>query len=111
MPFYGHVYVAYLPRERVTGLSKLDQLVEKYSLRLQIQERMTRQIADEIEEKLEPKGVMVVIKATHTCKLIEGYSTGEYITSAVRGLMLTHDAPRHEALSLFGLLKNSDGST
>jgi len=99
--FSGTIDIAYVPNHhKVTGLSKLDQLVEKYSKRFQIQERLTSQIADELMEKLDPQGVMVISRAVHTCKMCEGYSGGEYELSALRGIFLLHEAPRLEALTL-----------
>ena len=101
MPFHGQVHIAYIPHEeKVTGLSKLDQLVQKYALRLQIQERMTQQIADELEERIHPKGVMVMSEAVHTCKIIEGYPGGKYVNSVCTGVFLLFGAPREEAMRI-----------
>jgi len=103
--FSGTVDIAYIPdtKHHVTGLSKLDQLVNKYAKRFQIQERMTSQIADELMDVLEPQGVLVVSRAVHTCKMCEGYNGGEYVISAVRGLFLYHAEPRMEALRLLNV--------
>jgi len=98
-PFFGTVSIAYIPHQyKVTGLSKLDQLVQKYALRLQLQERMTQQIADELHDAIQPKGVMVVSRATHTCKLMEGFSASEYVVSVCKGVFLLFEPPRLEVL-------------
>lgn len=72
MPFYGKAYIGYIPREKVVGLSKLVRLTRKYSNKLQIQERLTQQIAQEIQKKLNPKGVGVMVRAEHLCMSIRG---------------------------------------
>jgi len=100
MPFFGYASIAYIPKRHVTGLSKLDWLVRKYALRLQIQERMTEQIADELWETLQPYGVMVVTRAVHTCKMAEGLQPTVYVCSACKGVFLWHYAPREEALKI-----------
>lgn len=100
LPFHGTVSIAYIPKKGVTGMSKLDQLVKKYSLRPQIQERLGEQIADELWKDLDLYGCMVVIRAMHTCKLIEGFPPGEYVTSALRGVFLWSTGPREEAMKL-----------
>jgi len=99
-PFYGTVDIGYIPRNQVTGMSKLDQLVEKYALRPQIQERFTSQIADELWKVLEPNGVIVVTEAVHTCKMLEGYPPSQYTCSACRGIFLWQTGPREEFLKL-----------
>jgi len=99
-PFYGTVDIGYIPRNQVTGMSKLDQLVEKYALRPQIQERFTSQIADELWEVLQPNGVIVVTEAVHTCKMLEGYPPSTYTCSACRGVFLWNTAPRDEFMRL-----------
>jgi len=104
LPFFGKAYIAYIPRkQRVVGLSKLDKLVEKYAKRLQIQERMTAEIASELWKTLEPYGVMVVVDAVHTCKFIEGYPSGRYVTSALKGVFLWNPAAKEEVLRLIGV--------
>jgi len=101
MPFFGHVSIAYIPNaKKVTGLSKLDQLVEKYSLRFQIQERMGNQIADEIQKVVKPLGTAVIIKAVHTCKLVEGCQATRYITSAIRGVFIDEPHAKTELMML-----------
>ena len=89
LPFFGKAHVAYIPGDnKVTGLSKLARIVDVYSKRLQLQERMTEQIADAIMEKLNAKGVMVVIEAQHLCMIMRGVrKPGSYtVTSAVKGI-------------------------
>ena len=72
LPFFGHVHIAYIPNGEVVGLSKLARCVEVYARRLQLQERMTSQIADAINKYLSPKGVMVVVEAEHMCMTMRG---------------------------------------
>lgn len=87
MPFYGKAHIAYLPQGKVVGLSKLARTVEVYARRLQIQERMTGQIADVVMERLQPRGVMVILEAEHMCMTMRGVKkpgTGT-VTVAVRG--------------------------
>ena len=103
LPFYGVAHVGYIPGDngRITGLSKLARLVEVYARRLQVQERLTTQIADAMVDILEPRGVIVVIDAEHLCMTMRGVrkAGARTITSAVRGIM--HRAPtRAEAMSL-----------
>lgn len=86
-PFYGVAHVGYIPNEKITGLSKIARLVDGYAKRLQVQERLTSQIADAMYEELEAQGVMVVIEAKHYCMCGRGVrkSTASTVTSAVRG--------------------------
>ena len=102
VPFVGKASVAYIPNEngRITGLSKLVRLVESYSRRPQVQERLTRQIADEVERSLDPRGVLVVIEAEHLCMSMRGvHKPGTTtVTSAVRGQFRDNPATRAEAL-------------
>ncbi len=103
LPFYGRAHVAYIPRKgRITGLSKLARVVDGFARRLQLQERLTSQIADTINERLQPWGVLVVIEAEHMCMTMRGVlKPGTLtITSAVRGIFETNPASRAEALSL-----------
>lgn len=102
LPFMGVAHVGYLPRGKVVGLSKLARIVEEISHRPQVQERMTHQIADLINERLDAKGVVVVIEATHTCMTIRGIrKPGSLtVTSAVRGLFKTNQSSRAEVMSL-----------
>ncbi len=102
VPFVGKAHVAYIPNEegRITGLSKLARLVESYSRRPQVQERLTTQIADEIDRSLQPRGVLVVIEAEHLCMSMRGVRKPgtTTVTSAVRGLFRDSVATRNEAL-------------
>ncbi len=103
LPFVGKAHVAYIPRNgKVTGLSKLARVVESYARRPQLQERLTSQIADTINNTLNPRGVLVVIEAEHMCMTIRGIKTpgSQTITSAVRGIFQTNPATRAEAFSL-----------
>ncbi len=102
LPFMGKAHVGYLPRGKVTGLSKLARVVEEISHRPQVQERMTHQIADLINAELDPKGVIVILEAEHTCMTIRGIrKPGSLtVTSAVRGLFKTNPASRAEAMAL-----------
>ena len=101
-PFIGKAHVAYIPGKdgRITGLSKLARLVDAYAKRLQVQERLTVQVADEIERTLEPRGVLVVIEAEHLCMSMRGIrkAGSTTVTSAVRGLFRDNVATRAEAL-------------
>jgi len=103
--FYGHIWIGYVPNKYVTGLDKLIKLVEIYSRRLQIQERLTQQIADAMMEYLDCKGVMVVCKGNHLCvgsRETKNQST-KTITSAVRGIFEKDSILRAEFLSLINL--------
>ena len=98
LPFFGTAAVAYIPRGRVIGLSKIPRIVEMYSRRLQVQERMTQQIADFLQDRLDPQGVGVVIEATHLCAVMRGVRKPGTImtTSSVLGLFRTRDRTRAE---------------
>jgi GTP cyclohydrolase I len=104
LPFYGVVHVGYIPNEegRVVGVSKLARVVEIFAKRLQLQERMTSQIADAICEALQPDGVAVVVQAEHLCMTMRGIKKPgtNVITSATRGLFRSRAATRAEFLSL-----------
>jgi GTP cyclohydrolase I len=103
VPFIGHAHVAYIPKKnRVTGLSKLARIVELEARKLQVQERLTSAIADDIMRTLQPRGVMVVIEAEHLCMTIRGvHKPGTLtVTSVVRGLFRQKPATRAEALAL-----------
>jgi len=102
IPFIGQAHVAYIPGEdgRITGLSKLARLVDGYAKRLQVQERMTTEIADAIELALVPRGVLVVVEAEHLCMSMRGVkkSGTSTVTSAVRGLFRSDASTRMEAM-------------
>lgn len=102
LPWIGKAHVAYIPNDagRVTGLSKIARLVDAYAKRPQVQERLTSQIADEIDRTLKPKGVMVVVEAEHMCMSMRGVRKpgSTTVTSAVRGLFRTNESTRHEAM-------------
>lgn len=100
-PFYGVAHVGYIPNEKITGLSKIARLVEGYAKRLQVQERLTSQVADAMYEELEAQGVMVVIEASHYCMCGRGVKKAEArtITSAVRGAFEEAEV-RNEFLTL-----------
>ena len=103
-PIIGKVHIGYLPDRRVVGISKLARLVEVYAKRLQIQEKLTRQIAETIDRHLQPRGVAVVIEATHACMTTRGvHKTGvKMVTSCLLGAFRDDPATRREFLSLVG---------
>ncbi len=104
IPFIGHAHVAYIPNKQgqITGLSKIARIVDVLSRRPQVQERLTTQIADALEETLEPRGVLVVIEAEHLCMSLRGVRKpgSQTVTSAVRGIFRSNDATRAEAFGL-----------
>jgi GTP cyclohydrolase IA len=104
IPFFGVAHVGYIPNEKgqLTGLSKLARLVDLYARRPQVQERMTRQIADALMSVLEPRGVIVVIEAEHLCMAMRGVRKpgAKTVTSAVRGSFRDDNGTRAEAMSL-----------
>ena len=102
LPFVGRAHVAYLPRERIVGLSKLARVVEQTSRSLQVQERMTQQIANWLEDSLSPRGVGVVLEAEHMCMRLRGVrAPGTMtVTSALRGAMRDDARTRGEFLDL-----------
>ncbi|MFI5955495.1 GTP cyclohydrolase I FolE [Cryptosporangium sp. NPDC051539] len=104
VPFHGVAHVGYIPGEngRITGLSKLARLVDLYARRPQVQERLTSQIADTLMEKLEPRGVIVVVECEHLCMSMRGIRKpgARTVTSAVRGWFQRSQAARAEAMSL-----------
>ena len=102
LPFFGKAHVAYLPSKRVLGLSKIARLVNMYARRLQIQERMTSQIAEAISEKISPEGVGVIIEARHLCMQMRGVEKqhGQAVTSAMLGSFRDNKQTRDEFLSL-----------
>ncbi|WP_416223227.1 GTP cyclohydrolase I FolE [Streptomyces hygroscopicus] len=105
LPFVGTAHVGYLPGRRILGLSKLARVVEHFACRPQVQERLTKQVADWIQTHLEPKGVGVVIEAEHTCMTLRGaQATGSStLTSTLLGLLRTDPRSRSEFLALTGL--------
>ena len=104
LPFIGKCHVAYIPNGRITGLSKVARVVETYARRLQVQERLTEQIRDCIQESLHPLGVAVVIEAMHTCMSMRGVQKSNAVTttSAFSGIFLKSDKTRNEFLQLIG---------
>ena len=102
MPFIGKCHVAYIPNGKITGLSKIARVVETYARRLQVQERLTVQIRDCIQEALHPLGVAVVIEANHTCMQIRGVQKSNAVTttSAFSGIFLSSARTRNEFLNL-----------
>lgn len=101
-PFFGVAHVGYIPNEKITGLSKIARMVEGYAKRFQVQERLTTQISEAIEEVLEPKGTMVVIEAKHMCMCGRGIkkTSASTTTSSVRGIFADQSDARAEFLSL-----------
>jgi GTP cyclohydrolase I len=104
LPFFGRCHVAYMPRGRVVGLSKIPRLVEVFSHRLQLQERLTRQIAEALEEVLHPDGVAVVMEARHLCIEMRGVERAgsETVTSCMLGVFRDDPRTRQEFLELTG---------
>jgi GTP cyclohydrolase IA len=102
LPFFGKCHVAYIPRTKVVGLSKIPRLVDVFSRRLQVQERLTNQIAETIKEKLDPLGVAVVMEATHLCMAMRGVEKQRSycVTSAMLGAFRERDRTRVEFLDL-----------
>ena len=102
LPFFGKVHVAYIPNGKIVGLSKTARLVEVYARRLQVQERLTEQIAQAIWERVEPEGVGVVVEAYHLCMMMRGVQkqNSKTITSAMRGSFLENQMTRDEFLRL-----------
>ncbi len=104
IPFFGWAHIAYIPRKRVVGLSKLARITEIYARRLQVQERMTRQIAQTLMEHLNPHGVAVVLEATHLCMVMRGVEKANAITvtSSMLGEFKDNPATRAEFFSIVG---------
>ncbi len=101
LPFMGRVHVAYIPDGKVLGLSKIPRIVEMYSRRLQVQERMTRQVADFLRDLLKPQGVAVVVEAMHLCSMMRGVKKHDarMTTSAMHGAFRANLATRQEFLA------------
>jgi len=108
LPFIGKVHVAYMPQRKIVGLSKIPRLVEMYSRRLQIQERLTTQIANTLNEALQPRGVAVVVEAVHLCMMMRGVEkqNSKAITSAMLGSFRDRPETRAEFMEL---IKSSRG--
>ncbi len=102
LPFFGKVHVAYIPKGKVIGLSKIPRLVEVFARRLQVQERLTRQIAEAIEDAIHPQGVGVVVEARHLCMMMRGIEKqhSSTVTSAMLGAFREQQQTRNEFLSL-----------
>ena len=102
LPFYGKAHVAYIPDGKIVGLSKLPRIVEVFARRLQVQERMTEQIATALDDVLKPQGVGIIIEAYHLCMMMRGVEkqNSKTITSAVRGLFRSDPRTREEFLTL-----------
>jgi GTP cyclohydrolase I len=102
LPFFGRCHVAYIPTEKVIGLSKIPRLVDVFARRLQVQERLTTQIANTIMDKINPQGVGVVIEARHLCMIMRGVEkqNSVAVTSAMLGVFRDHTQTREEFLSL-----------
>ena len=102
LPMVGKAHVGYIPNGKVVGLSKLARLVEGYSRRPQLQERLTAQVADALHERLEPRGAIVVVEADHLCMAVRGVQKpgSVTVTSAVRGIYAKDQRTRYEAMSL-----------
>jgi len=110
LPFYGRAHVAYIPSDKIIGLSKIPRIVEMYARRLQVQERMTRQIADLIDEVLRPQGVAVVVEGAHMCSMMRGVKKEHprMVTSAMIGSFKENAMTRNEFMQH---LRQSGGST
>ena len=104
LPFHGRAHVGYLPRGRVIGLSKIPRIVDMYAHRLQVQERMTVEIADLLMARLDPKGVGCVVEATHLCTVMRGVKKGgaTMVTSAMLGRFRSDEKTRSEFLAFIG---------
>ncbi|MCS7228473.1 MAG: GTP cyclohydrolase I FolE [Candidatus Kryptonium sp.] len=102
LPFYGKVHIAYIPNGKIVGLSKIPRIVEVFSRRLQVQERLTEQIADTLDRYLNPKGVAVVIEAKHLCMIMRGVEKQNSVatTSAMRGVFAEDVKARNEFMHL-----------
>ena len=102
LPFYGRIHVAYLPKERVIGLSKIPRIVNMFARRLQLQERMTQQVAEAVETAISPRGVAVMAEARHFCMMMRGVQKQHSgaITSTMLGAFRSNKATRDEFLAL-----------
>jgi GTP cyclohydrolase I len=104
LPFFGKVHIGYIPNGKIVGLSKLPRIVEIFARRLQVQERLTEQVASAIEEVLEPRGVGVVVEAVHLCMMMRGVEkqSSQTLTSALRGTFRDDARTRDEFMRLAG---------
>ena len=104
LPFYGKAHVAYIPNGKVVGLSKIPRIVDLFARRLQVQERLTNQIAETLMQELTPLGVAVIIESFHLCMMMRGVEkqNSYTITSSMNGVFKSNDATRKEFLSLLG---------
>jgi GTP cyclohydrolase I len=102
LPFMGRAHVAYIPRDKVIGLSKIPRIVEMFARRLQVQERMTQQIADLLNDSLHPQGVAVVVEASHLCAMMRGVKKEQtsMVTSAMAGRFKSDARTRNEFMQL-----------
>ncbi|MBN1220531.1 MAG: GTP cyclohydrolase I FolE [Anaerolineae bacterium] len=110
LPFFGRAHVAYIPRGKVVGLSKIPRIVEMFARRLQVQERMTQQIADFIDEVLHPYGVAVVVEGAHMCSMMRGIkkANATMVTSAISGAFEKDSKTRAEFMELIGRRRFDD---
>jgi GTP cyclohydrolase I len=104
LPFTGRAHVAYIPNDKIIGLSKIPRIVDMFSHRLQVQERLTNEIANAVEQVLDPLGVMVVMEGQHSCTELRGVKKHgvNMVTTARRGAFQTDDELRHEFFRLIG---------
>ena len=102
LPFFGRAHVAYVPQGKVIGLSKIPRVVDVFARRLQVQERLTRQVAEAIEDAIQPQGVAVILEAQHLCMMMRGVEkqSSQTVTSAMLGVFKTQTQTRNEFLSL-----------
>lgn len=105
VPFYGKVHVAYLPGEKIVGISKLARLVDMYSKRMQIQERIGEQVTDALMKYLQPKGAACIIEASHLCMKMRGVEkqNSVMVTSSMKGAFLDNESLKQELLNLIGI--------
>jgi GTP cyclohydrolase I len=110
LPFLGRAHVAYIPKGKVVGLSKIPRIVDMFARRLQVQERMTRQIADFINETLQPQGVAVVLEGLHMCGMMRGVkkANARMVTSTMLGAFRTNQATRNEFMQHINRQLNQD---